>query len=131
MKSLMIGAMALSLAAGAAATDASAQVVRKEVTQTRNGRHVVTQRVTQRPNGQRVVTRTNVRPNGNRVATRTVRWNRGQRLPASYYGRDRYVDWRAHRLRQPPGGYQWVDVDGEDDLVAIATGLIADALLSN
>jgi Ni/Co efflux regulator RcnB len=117
MKSLMIGALALSLLAGAAATEASAQVVRKEVTQ--------------KPNGNRVVTKTTVRPNGNRVTTRKLKWNRGQRLPANYRGRNHYVDWRAHRLRQPPGGYQWVEVDGQYVMVAIATGLIADALFGN
>jgi Ni/Co efflux regulator RcnB len=118
MKSLMIGAMALSLVAGAAATEASAQVVHKEVTQ--------------KPNGNRVVTKTVVRPNGRvTTSTRKMKWNRGQRLPANYRGRNHYVDWRAHRLRQPPGGYQWVEVDGQYVLVAIATGLIADALFGN
>jgi Ni/Co efflux regulator RcnB len=44
---------------------------------------------------------------------------------------NRHVDWRAHHLRQPPGGYQWVQVDGQYVLVALATGLIADALFGN
>lgn len=116
MKSLMLGAMALSLIALPAA-EASAQVVHKEVTQ--------------KPNGNRVVTKTTVRPNGRVVTTRKMKWNRGQRLPANYRARNHYVDWRAHHLRQPPGGYQWVEVDGQYVLVALATGLIAEALFGN
>jgi Ni/Co efflux regulator RcnB len=115
MKPLLMAVMAVSLVAGAATvTSASAQDERKVVTE--------------RPNGSRVVKRTTVRPNGNVVTTRKMKWNRGQSLPAAYRGRNNYVDWRAHHLRQPPGGYQWVQVDGQYVLVAVATGLIADAI---
>ena len=57
---------------------------------------------------------------------------RGGRLPASY--RDhRYVvsDWRGHHLSPPPRGYHWVQVNGDFVLAAVATGVIADMLLSN
>lgn len=116
MKSLMLGAMALSLIALPAA-EASAQVVHKEVVQ--------------KPNGNRVVTKTTVRPNGRVVTTTKKKWARGQRLPANYRARNYQVDWRSHHLRQPPRGYQWVQVDGQYVMVALATGLIADALFNH
>ncbi|MEI9965120.1 MAG: RcnB family protein [Caulobacteraceae bacterium] len=56
------------------------------------------------------------------------RFGRGQRLPAAYRGRDRFVDYRSYRLRQPPRGYGWVRNDNQFLLVALTTGLIADAI---
>ena|SRR5579862_6752083 len=58
-------------------------------------------------------------------------WNRGERLPATYY-RDRghYVDYRTHHLRRPPSGYQWVQVDNNYALVALTSGLIASIIAS-
>jgi len=53
-------------------------------------------------------------------------WNRGER-----YDGHRYVlDWRRHHLRQPPRGYEWVNVNGQFLLIAITTGVIADILLN-
>lgn len=59
------------------------------------------------------------------------RWSRGERAPVAYYNsRSRYVDYRAHHLRQPPRGYQWVRGDNNNEylMVALATGLIAQVL---
>jgi Ni/Co efflux regulator RcnB len=39
-------------------------------------------------------------------------------------------DWRGHGLRTPPRGYQWVQTGGDYVLVAIATGIISELLLS-
>lgn len=50
-------------------------------------------------------------------------WKRGQRM----YDWRRYerVDYRRHKLRTPPRGYQWVR-DGNDYLmISVASGLIA------
>jgi Ni/Co efflux regulator RcnB len=57
---------------------------------------------------------------------------RGERLP-SYYRSRQYVvdDWRGHGLRSPPRGYHWVQTGGDYVLVAIATGLILELLLSH
>lgn len=58
------------------------------------------------------------------------RWARGERLPPGY--RTRYYrvdDWRAHRLRQPPAGYYWMQSGADYLLVAIATGIIAQVIL--
>jgi Ni/Co efflux regulator RcnB len=58
-------------------------------------------------------------------------WRRGAHIPREYMGRQYWVqDWRAHRLSAPPRGYQWVQVGGDYVLVALATGIIAQLLLS-
>lgn len=61
-----------------------------------------------------------------------ARFQRGGYLPWQYRSHAYYVnDWNAYpRLYAPPYGQQWVNVDGEFLLVAIATGLIANALLN-
>lgn len=57
---------------------------------------------------------------------------RGQRLSQEYRG-NRYVvnDWRARHLSAPPRGHQWVRAGNDYVLAAIATGVIAQVLLSN
>jgi Ni/Co efflux regulator RcnB len=60
-------------------------------------------------------------------------YKRGGYVPAEYRDR-RYVvdDWQVYHLRQPPYGYRYVrGDDGQFLLVAIATGVIADILLSH
>lgn len=63
---------------------------------------------------------------------RTARFHRGTYLPAQYRAHPYYVnDWHSHQgLYAPPYGHQWVNVDGEFLLVALATGLIASAILN-
>ena len=60
------------------------------------------------------------------------RFYRGGYLPYEYRQHGYYVsDWHTHPgLYAPPYGHQWVNVDGEFLLVALATGLIANALLN-
>lgn len=60
------------------------------------------------------------------------RFHRGGYLPHEYRQRPYYVtNWNAYpHLYAPPYGHQWVNVDGEFLLVALATGLIANALLN-
>ena len=60
------------------------------------------------------------------------RFYRGNYLPYQYRQRAYYVnDWRSYpALYAPPYGHQWVNVDGEFLLVALATGLIANALIN-
>jgi len=56
----------------------------------------------------------------------------GDRLPYEYRHRNYVVnDWRAHRLSAPPNGYHWVQSGNDYILVAIATGIIAQILLSH
>jgi Ni/Co efflux regulator RcnB len=59
-------------------------------------------------------------------------WHRGDRLPSDYRDRQYVVDdYRGYGLRQPPRGYRWVGVNGDYVLAAIATGVIAQIVLSN
>ena len=62
---------------------------------------------------------------------RPAEWRRGGRLPPEYRGRNYVVnDYRAYRLQPPPRGYHWVGVGGEFALAAIATGIIAQIIVS-
>lgn len=69
---------------------------------------------------------------GQRGAGPQHNWYRGGRVPPSYrsYG---YVvnDWRGHRLSAPPRGYHWIQNGSDYLLIAIATGVIAQLILSN
>jgi Ni/Co efflux regulator RcnB len=59
-------------------------------------------------------------------------WHRGDRLPDDYRDRQYVVDdYRGYGLHQPPRGYHWVGVNGDYVLAAIATGVIAQIVLSN
>jgi Ni/Co efflux regulator RcnB len=57
---------------------------------------------------------------------------RGQRLSQEYRS-NRYVvsDWRARHLSAPPRGQHWVRAGNDYVLATIATGIIAQVLLSN
>lgn len=59
------------------------------------------------------------------------RFHRGDRLPPDQRRRQYVVnDWRRHRLNAPPRGYHWVQSGADYLLVAVATGLIAQIVLS-
>lgn len=59
------------------------------------------------------------------------RFYKGDRLPRDYRGYQYVVeDWRGHRLAAPPRGYHWVQVGADYALIAIATGVIAQIILS-
>lgn len=56
---------------------------------------------------------------------------RGDRLDRQYRHNNYVVDdWRGHHLSPPPRGYHWVQTGGDYVLVAIATGIITQILLS-
>lgn len=58
-------------------------------------------------------------------------WRKGDRLDQDYRNRQYVVDdWHGYGLRQPPRGYQWVGVGGDFLLVAVASGVIAQVVLS-
>ena len=68
---------------------------------------------------------------GQRGAGPNHNWYRGARMPAAYRTHHYVVnDWRGHRLSAPPRGYSWVQNGGDYLLVAIATGVIAQIVLS-
>lgn len=58
-------------------------------------------------------------------------FQRGGRIPAEYRHRQYAVnDWHPHHLSAPPRGHQWVQVGTDYALIAIATGIIAQLVLS-
>ena len=62
---------------------------------------------------------------------RGPQYYRGGRIPAQYRNRQYVVnDWRAHHLYAPRRGQQWVQVGSDYVLIAIATGVIAQLVLS-
>ncbi len=65
-----------------------------------------------------------VRPHGYQVRT----WRNGDRLPRAYRGNQYYVDYRQYHLNAPPRGYQYVRVNNDVVLTAIATGIIASVI---
>lgn len=108
MKRLLIGAVALTMLGG---TAASAQPYH-------NDRH--DERRVERHDDRRMERH-----------DRGHHWARGQRLPSEYRSRNYYVsDYRRYHLRQPPRGYQWVRVDDNYMLVALTTGLISQIIAS-
>ncbi len=58
------------------------------------------------------------------------RFHRGDRLPSDYR-RPHYVveHWHHHRLTPPPPHHHWVQVGADYLLVAIASGIVAHAIL--
>ena len=59
-------------------------------------------------------------------------FRRGDRLPPQYHNRQYVVDdWRGHNLSAPPRGYHWVQSGSDYVLVAIATGVILNLMLSH
>ncbi len=56
----------------------------------------------------------------------------GHNLPREYHQKTYVVDdWRGHHLRQPPRGYHWVQSGSDYLLVAVASGLIASAIIND
>jgi Ni/Co efflux regulator RcnB len=59
------------------------------------------------------------------------RWVRGERF-YPVYGRSFVVnDWYRYQLHRPPYGYHWVRYGDDFLLVAIGTGIIADLILNS
>lgn len=70
-------------------------------------------------------------PDRGRGAGPDHRFHKGDRLPSEWRGRQHVVnDWHAHHLKRPPRGYHWVQTGTDYVLVAIATGVIAQIILS-
>lgn len=62
---------------------------------------------------------------------RGPQYYRGGHIPAQYRSRQYVVNnWRGHHLNAPRRGQQWVQVGSDYVLVAIATGVIAQLVLS-
>ncbi|CAN5172601.1 RcnB family protein [soil metagenome] len=62
---------------------------------------------------------------------RSPQFHRGGRIPQEYRNHQYVVNnWRDHHLSAPPRGHQWVQVGADYVLIAIATGVIAQLILS-
>ncbi len=57
-------------------------------------------------------------------------FHRGGYISREYRGRGYEVDYREHHLSRPPHGQRWVQVGADYVLIAIATGVIANIILS-
>jgi Ni/Co efflux regulator RcnB len=55
-------------------------------------------------------------------------WHRGDKLPSSYRGKNYVVDYRHYGLGAPPRGYQYVRVNNDVVLTAVATGVVASVI---
>ena len=74
--------------------------------------------------------------NNNRQGSNEVRDNphfsRGDKLSSEYRDNSHVVsDWKSNHLRQPPRGYHWVQANNQYVLAAVASGVIADIMMSN
>ena len=58
-------------------------------------------------------------------------WRRGERVGYNDWNSARPVDYRQHHLRKPPRGYEWRESNGQYILAAVATGLIVSILLNS
>jgi Ni/Co efflux regulator RcnB len=55
-------------------------------------------------------------------------WKKGYHLRHEDWDRGAHIDYREHRLKAPPRGYEWREVDGNFVLAAVATGVIASVI---
>lgn len=91
-----------------------------EQRENRNGHHV----------GPRGFDRQDARDD-RQYGARGPQFHRGGRIPQEYRNHQYVVNnWRDHHLSAPPRGHQWVQVGADYVLIAIATGIIAQLVLS-
>jgi Ni/Co efflux regulator RcnB len=58
-------------------------------------------------------------------------WKKGYHMKEEDWHRGRPVDYRQYHLKPPPRGYEWRSVDGNYVLAAVATGVIASAVVAS
>jgi Ni/Co efflux regulator RcnB len=58
-------------------------------------------------------------------------WKKGATIRKEDWARGEHVDYKEHHLRAPPHGYEWRQVDGNYVLAAVATGVIASAIIAS
>lgn len=58
-------------------------------------------------------------------------WKKGYHMKQEDWSRARPVDYRTYHLKPPPRGYEWRSVDGNYVLAAVATGVIASAVVAS
>jgi Ni/Co efflux regulator RcnB len=58
-------------------------------------------------------------------------WRNGERMGYNDWNSAQPIDYRQHNLRRPPRGYEWRQSNGQYILGAVATGLIASAIINS
>ncbi len=58
-------------------------------------------------------------------------WKKGAKIRDEDWRRGEHLDYRERHLRAPPEGYEWREVDGNYVLAAVATGVIASAIVAS
>ena len=58
-------------------------------------------------------------------------WHKGAKISHDDWQRGEVVDYKTYHLKAPPRGYEWREVDGNYVLAAVATGVIASAIVAS
>jgi Ni/Co efflux regulator RcnB len=58
-------------------------------------------------------------------------WKKGYHMKPEDWKRAQPIDYRRYHLSAPPHGYEWRSVDGNYVLAAVATGVIASAVVAS
>ena len=58
-------------------------------------------------------------------------WRKGYHMNHDDWNRGERIDDRTYHLNAPPRGYEWREVDGNYVLGAVATGIIASAIVAS
>ncbi len=58
-------------------------------------------------------------------------WRKGYHMRQEDWARGERIDYRHYHLSAPPRGYEWRQVDGNYVLAAVATGVIASAIVAS
>jgi Ni/Co efflux regulator RcnB len=58
-------------------------------------------------------------------------WKKGYHMKQEDWRRAQPIDYRQYHLNAPPRGYEWRSVDGNYVLAAVATGVIASAIVAS
>ena len=58
-------------------------------------------------------------------------WKKGYHMNHADWDRGERIDYHQYHLSAPPRGYEWRQVDGNYVLAAVATGVIASAIVAS
>ena len=124
MKKLLTAAVALSVLASAGVASAQSGPHRQDDRRYEQGRDHNDNNNYERRAAKRYKANRYQPPRGYQAR----QWHRGDRLPASYRGKTYVVDYRHYGLNAPPRGYQYVRVNDDVVLTAVATGVVASVI---
>jgi Ni/Co efflux regulator RcnB len=71
------------------------------------------------------------REHHNHPYVRHQEWRKGYHMRHEDWSRGERLDYHTYRLRRPPRGYEWREVDGNFVLAAVATGVIASIVIAS